>query len=88
MICMCRGSSFSISDTGHFSSASGNTVWFVNENTYATRLRSVRKRAPDRHADCIDVEPITALLRQDVQLRKRVAICGLLAWQLYTVFQT
>ena len=33
MICMCRGSTFSTRSTGHFSSASGNTVWFVNENT-------------------------------------------------------
>lgn len=32
-ICMCRGSSFSIRLTGHFSSASGSTVWFVNANT-------------------------------------------------------
>lgn len=33
MICMCRGSSFSIRLTGHFSSASGSTVWFVKANT-------------------------------------------------------
>jgi len=33
-ICMWRGSSFSMRLTGHFSSASGSTVWLVNANTY------------------------------------------------------
>ena len=30
MISMCRGSSLDITATGHFSSASGMTVWLVN----------------------------------------------------------
>ena len=34
MICMCRGSSFSIMATGHFSSASGSTVWLVKLQTW------------------------------------------------------
>jgi hypothetical protein len=33
-ICMWRGSSFSIRLTGHFSSASGSTVWLVKANTW------------------------------------------------------
>ena len=36
MICMWRGSSFSMRLTGHFSSASGSTVWLVNANTCHT----------------------------------------------------
>eukprot|EP00882_Tetradesmus_deserticola_P029483 GHRQ01033028.1.p1 GENE.GHRQ01033028.1~~GHRQ01033028.1.p1 ORF type:complete len:157 (+),score=37.13 GHRQ01033028.1:188-658(+) len=41
-ICMWRGSSFSIRLTGHFSSASGSTVWLVNANTCtATQINTV-----------------------------------------------
>jgi hypothetical protein len=40
-ICMWRGSSFSIIATGHFSSASGSTVWLVKLAVRVTRSQAL-----------------------------------------------
>lgn len=44
-ICMWRGSSFSNSATGHFSRASGSTVWLVKANTWVHSGAERRKGA-------------------------------------------